>query len=113
MFSIAAMAVCGCSTKTPITRRLSALLGQVKQAVSMRVLGYCLMSNHWHLILWPRHDGDLSRFMLRLTTRTFGDITAHYHHTAGGICIRDGSRISQFRMIRISDCRAVMWRAIH
>ncbi|HEV2687558.1 MAG TPA: transposase, partial [Bryobacteraceae bacterium] len=33
----------------------------------MRVLSYCVMSNHWHLVLWPRRDGDLARFMLRLT----------------------------------------------
>ena len=34
----------------------------------MRVLGYCLMPNHWHLVLWPVHDGDLGRFIQRLTT---------------------------------------------
>lgn len=29
----------------------------------MRLLAYCLMPNHWHLLVWPREDGDLSRFM--------------------------------------------------
>jgi putative transposase len=24
----------------------------------VRLLGYCLMSNHWHLVLWPKRDGD-------------------------------------------------------
>jgi putative transposase len=38
------------------------------EQVSMRILGYCLMPDHWHLVLWPRHDGDLGRFMQRLTT---------------------------------------------
>jgi len=33
----------------------------------MRVLAYCIMPNHWHLVLWPRSDGELARFMLRLT----------------------------------------------
>src|SRR3954447_16733920 len=33
----------------------------------VRLLGYCLMPNHWHLVLWPRADGDLSRFMHWLT----------------------------------------------
>ncbi|HVV99014.1 MAG TPA: transposase [Planctomycetaceae bacterium] len=33
----------------------------------MRVCGYCLMPNHWHLVLWPERDGDLAAFMLRLT----------------------------------------------
>jgi putative transposase len=27
-----------------------------------RLLGYCLMPNHWHLVVWPRRDGELSRF---------------------------------------------------
>ena len=29
----------------------------------MRLLAYCVMPNHFHLLLWPRDDGDLSRFM--------------------------------------------------
>lgn len=34
---------------------------------AMRLLAYCLMPNHFHLVLWPRADGDLSRFMRWLT----------------------------------------------
>jgi putative transposase len=34
---------------------------------SMRLCGYCIMSNHWHLVLWPRADGDLSAFMKWVT----------------------------------------------
>ena len=33
----------------------------------MRVCAYCLTPNHWHLVLWPKHDGDLAAFMQRLT----------------------------------------------
>ena len=33
----------------------------------MRLLSYCLMPNHWHFVLWPEDDGDLGRFMQRLT----------------------------------------------
>jgi putative transposase len=40
-----------------------------QDAVPMRVLSYCVMPTHWHLILWPGNDGDLARFMLRLTIR--------------------------------------------
>jgi putative transposase len=29
----------------------------------VRILDYSLMPNHWHLILWPRSNGDLSEFM--------------------------------------------------
>ena len=43
--------------------------------VPMRMLAYCLMPNHWHLVLHPREDGDLSRF-LQLVTLTH---TQRYH----------------------------------
>ena len=33
----------------------------------MRICAYCLMSNHWHLVLWPERDGDLGAFMQKLT----------------------------------------------
>ena len=36
--------------------------------VPMRLLAYCVMPNHWHLVLWPRIDGALGTFMQRLTT---------------------------------------------
>jgi putative transposase len=34
----------------------------------MRVLGYSIMPNHWHLVLWPERNGELGAFMQRLTT---------------------------------------------
>jgi putative transposase len=45
-------------------------LGIVEESlhfVPMRLLAYCLMPNHWHLVLYPRADGDLSKFLRRLT----------------------------------------------
>ena len=39
-----------------------------RRVPSVRVLGYCLMNNHWHLVLWPRRGADLSRFMGWLCT---------------------------------------------
>jgi putative transposase len=44
-----------------------ALLGESMEAVPMRVLAYCLMPNHWHLVLYPRADGELSKFLHRIT----------------------------------------------
>jgi putative transposase len=32
-----------------------------------RLLAYCVMPNHWHLVVWPRKDGELSRFVGWLT----------------------------------------------
>ncbi len=33
----------------------------------MRICSYCLMPNHWHFVLWPEKNGDLARFMQKLT----------------------------------------------
>jgi putative transposase len=43
-------------------------LNDTLKTTPMRVLAFCIMPNHWHLLLWPEKDGDLARFMLRLTT---------------------------------------------
>ena len=44
------------------------LLAQASQRIPMRLLAYCLMPNHFHLAVWPYHDGDLSRWMQWLLT---------------------------------------------
>lgn len=33
------------------------------EQVPVRILAYCLMPNHFHLVVEPPHDGDLSLFM--------------------------------------------------
>jgi putative transposase len=43
------------------------ILGEAHERVAMRTLAYCLMPNHWHLVLWPRRAGELSRFVAWLT----------------------------------------------
>ena len=39
-----------------------ALLGEAQAEQSMPLLSYCVMPNHWHLVLLPERDGDLLRF---------------------------------------------------
>jgi putative transposase len=34
---------------------------------SMRICAYTVMPNHWRLLLWPECDGELAKFMQRLT----------------------------------------------
>ena len=43
------------------------ILAEGSDRYEMRICGYCIMSNHWHLALWPRSDGDLSEFMKWIT----------------------------------------------
>src|SRR5262249_2375803 len=58
------------------------VLRQAKEWQPLRLLAYCLMPNHWHLLLWPQHDGDLSEF-LRWLTVTHTQRWHAQHHTAG------------------------------
>ena len=58
------------------------VLAEVQERVSMRILAWCLMPNHWHLLLWPMRDGDLSQFM-RLVTLTHTQRLHAWRATAG------------------------------
>jgi putative transposase len=59
------------------------VLAEAVQRGEMRLLAYCLMPTHFHLVVWPREDGDLSRFMGWLTlTHTQ---RWHTHHKTVGM----------------------------
>jgi len=44
------------------------LLQDGKDMVDMRIVAYCIMPNHWHLILHPKRDGDMGEYMRWVTT---------------------------------------------
>ncbi len=48
-------------------RHFEMLLKEAVEKFNMRLLAYVLMPNHWHLLVYPRGDGDLSLFMQWLT----------------------------------------------
>jgi putative transposase len=48
----------------------------------IRLLVYCVMPNHWHLLMWPRTDGDLSE-TLRWLTVTHTQRWHAFHGTSG------------------------------
>jgi putative transposase len=48
----------------------------------IRILAWCQMSNHFHLVLWPRHDGELTAFM-RWLTLTHTQRWKHAHNAVG------------------------------
>ena len=58
------------------------VLREAKVRLPMRVLAWCVMPNHWHFVLWPRGDGDLSEFMRWLTV-THTQRWHAAHRTAG------------------------------
>ncbi len=43
-------------------------LAQAVERFEPRLLAYCVLPKHWHLVLIPRKDGDLSKLMAWLTT---------------------------------------------
>ena len=49
-----------------------------------RILGYCLMPNHWHFVLWPRAEGELTAFLRWLTHTHTQRWHAHYHTSGTG-----------------------------
>jgi REP element-mobilizing transposase RayT len=74
------------------------VLLQAVGRLNTRLLGYCLMPNHWHLVVWPRTDNELSRFLGWLTL-------THTHIVipqARGMCIKGAS--SHFRFNTTNTC---------
>jgi putative transposase len=55
------------------------VLAEALERVPTRLLGYCLMPNHWHFVLWPRADGELTAFLRWLTHTHTMRWHAHYH----------------------------------
>ena len=49
-----------------------------------RLLSYCLMGNHWHLVVWPQEDDELSRFVGWLTLTHTQRWHAHRKSTGSG-----------------------------
>jgi putative transposase len=49
-------------------QHFESLMLEAKELTGMRILAYCIMPNHFHLILHPRTDEDLAAFMGWLTT---------------------------------------------
>ncbi|HEV8720219.1 MAG TPA: transposase [Candidatus Binatia bacterium] len=50
----------------------------------IRLLAYCLMPNHWHMVLWPKKDGEMTAFLRWLTITHSQRLHAHRHTTGYG-----------------------------
>ena len=58
------------------------ILQEAAYRTGMRILAYCIMPNHWHMVLWPTEDGQLSRFA-GWVTLTHSQRWHAYRHNAG------------------------------
>jgi len=55
------------------------LIVEANERLCLGLLAYCLMPNHFHLVLRPEADGDLSRWMQWLMTSHVRRYHRHYH----------------------------------
>lgn len=46
--------------KSPDHAAFEKVLRQAWERTAMRLLHYGIMPNHWHLLVWPRQDGERS-----------------------------------------------------
>lgn len=60
------------------------ILAKTLETRPMRISAYCLMPNHWHLVLWPERDGDLAAFMQKLTITHARNWQEHRHQVGCG-----------------------------
>src|SRR4051794_17979624 len=60
------------------------VLSEAHDRYGTRILAYCVLPNHWHLVLWPEKDGELSRFTGWLTLTHTQRWHAHYHNVGSG-----------------------------
>ena len=44
------------------------LVAEVKERCPMRLLAYCVMPNHWHMVVWPEPGQSVTAFCHRLCT---------------------------------------------
>jgi len=60
------------------------VLGEGLRRYPVRLLTYCLMGNHWHLVLQPQTDDSLGRFMGWVCVTHVRRHHEHYHTRGGG-----------------------------
>jgi putative transposase len=65
-------------------RAFERVLSETLALRPMRICAYCLMPNHWHLLLWPERDGQLSAFLQHLTNTHVKRWKAHRHEVGHG-----------------------------
>src|SRR5207237_157245 len=80
------------------------LLVEAKQRHPMRVSAYCLMPNHWHLLLWPEPNQNLTQFVQWLTT-THAVRWNRAHGSVGGGAVYQ----ARFKSIPVETGPHLMW----
>jgi putative transposase len=78
------------------------LMIDAKKRAQIEIFGFCLMPNHWHLVVRPRTAEGLGRLMGWVGVTHVRRHYAHYHIQGGGHLYQGGSRASRSRTTGIS-----------
>lgn len=68
------------------------ILAEAGRKYRMRLLSFCVMKNHWHLVLWPDHDVSISAYMHWVTSTHVRRYHQHYGLTGTGHLYQDRYR---------------------
>jgi putative transposase len=82
------------------------VLAQAVLKFEIRLVAYCVMPNHWHLVLWPTDPAQVSTFMHWLTSTHVRRYQRHYNIVGSGHLYQ-----SRFRCALI-DTDAYFYNAI-
>jgi putative transposase len=80
------------------------ILGEAVRRFGIALFAYCLMPNHWHLVLSPTAAGELSRFMHWLTTTHARRWQIHRRLDGHGAVYQ-----GRFKAIPVSCDRHLLW----
>src|SRR4029078_6380871 len=70
--------------KTADLSAFAALLAEACERIPLRILGYAVMSNHWHFVVWPRpRQHELVSEFFRWLTLTHSQRWHAHHQTSG------------------------------
>jgi putative transposase len=79
------------------------ILGEGLQRYPVELLTYCLMGNHWHLVLRPKTDRALGQLMGWVGVTHVRRHYAHYHLSGGGHLYQ-----GRFKNFPVQDNRHVL-----
>jgi len=70
--------------KPPDFRAFLAVIAEAAYRIPMRILAYCIMRNHFHLVLWPYEGKDLPVFMQQVMNMHINRYLRHYPPSSQG-----------------------------
>lgn len=60
------------------------VLAEAHERTPLRILDYTIMPNHWHFVVWPQTDDEVTNFFQWLTATHTMRWHAHYHTSGTG-----------------------------